>query len=124
MGCAGKRHIDTLTPEEEGWRRQLVNGTVDGRIPEGESMGIERSRQRSAGIPSGIAAGSRPLLVSHGIAPVRVSTILDYRHGLNVACVCATVLFLALITKVYGWRWMVAETAGDMDAPALDELQR
>ena len=38
MGVLEKRHIDTLTPEEEGWRRQLVNGTVDGRIPEGESM--------------------------------------------------------------------------------------
>jgi probable phosphoglycerate mutase len=24
--------------EEEGWRRTLVNGTEDGRIPEGESM--------------------------------------------------------------------------------------
>lgn len=38
MGVLEKRHIDSLTEEEENWRRQLVNGTVDGRIPEGESM--------------------------------------------------------------------------------------
>ena len=40
MGVLEKRHIDSLTEEEENWRRQLVNGTVDGRIPEGESMRI------------------------------------------------------------------------------------
>ena len=38
MGVLEKRHIDTLTETEEGWRRTLVNGTEDGRIPEGESM--------------------------------------------------------------------------------------
>ena len=38
MGVLEKRPIDTLTETEEGWRRTLVNGTEDGRIPEGESM--------------------------------------------------------------------------------------
>lgn len=38
MGVLETRNIDSLTEEEENWRRQLVNGTVDGRIPEGESM--------------------------------------------------------------------------------------
>ncbi len=32
MGVLEKRQIDSLTEEEEGWRRQLVNGTQDGRI--------------------------------------------------------------------------------------------
>ncbi len=35
MGVLEKRQIDSLTEEEEGWRRQLVNGTQDGRIPVG-----------------------------------------------------------------------------------------
>ena len=39
MGVLETRNIDSLTEEEENWRRQLVNGTVDGRIPEGESIG-------------------------------------------------------------------------------------
>ncbi|WP_205419688.1 histidine phosphatase family protein, partial [Klebsiella pneumoniae] len=69
---------DTLTPEEEGWRRQLVNGTVDGRIPEGESM-QELSDRVNAALASclELPPGSRPLLVSHGIAlGCLVSTIL------------------------------------------------
>lgn len=38
MGVLETRNIDSLTEEEENWRRQLVNGTKDGRIPQGESM--------------------------------------------------------------------------------------
>ncbi len=34
-GVLEKRQIDSLTEEEEGWRRQLVNGTQDGRTPGG-----------------------------------------------------------------------------------------
>lgn len=30
MGVLETRNIDSLTEEEENWRRQLVNGTVDG----------------------------------------------------------------------------------------------
>lgn len=50
--------------------------------------------------------GSRPLLVSHGIAlGCPVSTILDYQHGQSVAYVCVTVLFRAwIIRKACGWR--------------------
>lgn len=58
MGVLEKRHIDSLTEEEENWRRQLVNGTVDGRIPEGESMQeAQRSRQCGTGILPGLTAG-------------------------------------------------------------------
>lgn len=37
MGVLEKRQIHTLTAEEEGWRKSLLNGAEDGRIPEGES---------------------------------------------------------------------------------------
>lgn len=58
MGVLETRNIDSLTEEEENWRRQLVNGTVDGRIPEGESMQeAQRSCQCGTGILSGITAG-------------------------------------------------------------------
>ena len=48
MGVLEKRHIDTLTPEEEGWRRQLVNGTVDGADGKSSTAGQPRYR---AGLP-------------------------------------------------------------------------
>ncbi|EKC2050020.1 2,3-diphosphoglycerate-dependent phosphoglycerate mutase GpmB, partial [Salmonella enterica] len=69
MGVLEKRQIDSLTEEEEGWRRQLVNGTQDGRIPGGESM-QELSDRVHAALASclELPQGSRPLLVSHGIA--------------------------------------------------------
>lgn len=78
MGVLEKRHIDSLSEEEEGWRRQLVNGTPDGRIPQGESM-QELSDRMHAALTSclELPAGSRPLLVSHGMAlGCLVSTIL------------------------------------------------
>ncbi len=69
MGVLEKRQIDSLTEEEEGWRRQLVNGTQDGRIHGGESM-QELSDRVHAALASclELPQGSRPLLVSHGIA--------------------------------------------------------
>lgn len=48
MGVLEKRHIDSLSEEEEGWRRQLVNGTPDGRIPQGESMQELSERMHAA----------------------------------------------------------------------------
>lgn len=45
MGVLEKRHIDSLTEEEENWRRQLVNGTVDGVF-------LEASQCRSSAIAS------------------------------------------------------------------------
>ena len=104
MGVLEKRHIDSLTEEEENWRRQLVNGT---------------SRQ-----------GSRPLLVSHGIAlGCLVSTILGLpawaERRLRLRnCSISRVDYQESLWLASGW---VVETAGDishLDAPALDELQR
>ena len=131
MGVLEKRHIDSLTEEEENWRRQLVNGTVDGRIPEGESM-QELSDRVNAALEScrDLPQGSRPLLVSHGIAlGCLVSTILGLpawaERRLRLRnCSISRVDYQESPWLASGW---VVETAGDishLDAPALDELQR
>jgi probable phosphoglycerate mutase len=123
MGVLETRNIDSLTEEEENWRRQLVNGTVDGRIPEGESMQELSDRVNAA-------QGSRPLLVSHGIAlGCLVSTILGLpawaERRLRLRnCSISRVDYQESLWLASGW---VVETAGDishLDAPALDELQR
>ncbi|AGB79777.1 MULTISPECIES: 2,3-diphosphoglycerate-dependent phosphoglycerate mutase GpmB [Pseudocitrobacter] len=131
MGVLEQRHIDTLTAEEEAWRRQLVNGTPDGRIPEGESMQELSERMHSA-LQSclELPPGSRPLLVSHGIAlGCLVSTILGLpayaERRLRLRnCSISRVDHQQSAWLASGW---VVETAGDvshLDAPALDELQR
>ncbi|WP_407732031.1 2,3-diphosphoglycerate-dependent phosphoglycerate mutase GpmB [Pseudocitrobacter faecalis] len=131
MGVLEQRHIDTLTAEEESWRRQLVNGTPNGRIPEGESMQelserMHRALQSCLELPP----GSRPLLVSHGIAlGCLVSTILGLpayaERRLRLRnCSISRIDHQQSAWLASGW---VVETAGDvshLDAPALDELQR
>ncbi|MDE9537463.1 histidine phosphatase family protein, partial [Xenorhabdus bovienii] len=71
MGVLENRELNSLTSEEESWRKSLVDGTPNGRIPEGESMSELAIRMRAAlenclNLPT----GSRPLLVSHGMALV------------------------------------------------------
>uniref|UniRef100_UPI00398C591E histidine phosphatase family protein n=1 Tax=Salmonella enterica TaxID=28901 RepID=UPI00398C591E len=78
VGVREKRQIDWGTEEEEGLRRQLVNGTMDGRVPGGGSR-QELSYRVSAALASclKLTQGRRPLLVSHGSAlGCLVSTIL------------------------------------------------
>ncbi len=124
MGVLEKRHIDSLSEEEEGWRRQLVNGTPDGRIPQGESM-QELSERMHAVLASclELPAGSRPLLVSHGIAlGCPVSTILGLpayaERRLRLRnCSISRVDYQQSPWLASGW---VVETAGDvshLDAP-------
>ncbi|QMB00157.1 2,3-diphosphoglycerate-dependent phosphoglycerate mutase GpmB [Escherichia fergusonii] len=131
MGVLETRNIDTLTEEEENWRRQLVNGTKDGRIPQGESM-LELSERMHSALASclELPQGSRPLLVSHGIAlGCLVSTILGLpawaERRLRLRnCSISRVDYQESQWLASGW---VVETAGDvshLDAPALDELQR
>ena len=131
MGVLEKRHIDTLKETEEGWRRTLVNGTEDGRIPEGESM-QELSVRMHAALAEclKLPAGSRPLLVSHGIAlGCLVSTILGLpayaERRLRLRnCSISRIDYQESQWLASGW---VVEMAGDishLDAPALDELQR
>jgi len=131
MGVLERRHIDTLSAEEEGWRRQLVNGTADGRIPEGESMQELAERMHEAlATCLALPQGSRPLLVSHGMAlGCLVSTILGLpawaERRLRLRnCSISRIDYQQSPWLASGW---VVETAGDvshLDAPALDELQR
>ncbi|HBI10020.1 2,3-diphosphoglycerate-dependent phosphoglycerate mutase GpmB [Franconibacter pulveris] len=131
MGVLERRHIESLTEEEESWRRQLVNGTPDGRIPDGESM-QEMSERMHAALNAclDLPPGSRPLLVSHGMAlGCLVSTILGLpayaERRLRLRnCSISRVDYQQSPWLASGW---VVETAGDvshLDAPALDELQR
>lgn len=131
MGVLETRNIDSLTEEEENWRRQLVNGTKDGRIPQGESM-LELSERMHSALASclELPQGSRPLLVSHGIAlGCLVSTILGLpawaERRLRLRnCSISRVDYQESQWLASGW---VVEIAGDvshLDAPALDELQR
>lgn len=131
MGVLEQRHLDSLTAEEEEWRRLVVNGTPDGRIPQGESM-QELSERMHAGLAAclELPPGSRPLLVSHGIAlGCLVSTILGLpahaERRLRLRnCSISRVDYQESLWLAPGW---VVETAGDishLDTPALDELQR
>lgn len=131
MGVLEQRHLDSLTAEEEQWRRLVVNGTPDGRIPQGESM-QELSERMHAGLAAclDLPPGSRPLLVSHGIAlGCLVSTILGLpahaERRLRLRnCSISRVDYQESLWLAPGW---VVETSGDishLDTPALDELQR
>ncbi|ETS32478.1 phosphoglycerate mutase [Photorhabdus temperata] len=131
MGVLERRNIDSLTSEEERWRKKVLDGTPGGRIPEGESMEELSVRMRAAletcrHLPS----GSRPLLVSHGIAlGCLVSTILGLpahaERRLRLRnCSLSRVDYQHSPWLASGW---IVETAGDithLDMPALDELQR
>lgn len=131
MGVLEKRPLDELTAEEEQWRATLVNGTEGGRIPEGESMTEMAERMHQAlNACLELPAGSRPLIVSHGMAlGVLVSTILGLpahaERRLRLRnCSISRVDHQQSAWLAEGW---VVETAGDishLDAPALDELQR
>ncbi|WP_414057173.1 2,3-diphosphoglycerate-dependent phosphoglycerate mutase GpmB [Pantoea dispersa] len=131
MGCLEQRPLDGLTAEEESWRKALVDGTEGGRIPGGESMEEMATRMHAAlNACLDLPAGSRPLLVSHGMAlGVLVSTILGLpahaERRLRLRnCSISRVDYQQSAWLAAGW---VVETAGDvshLDAPALDELQR
>lgn len=131
MGVLEKRPLDGLTAEEEQWRATLVNGTEGGRIPEGESMTEMATRMHAAlNACLDLPAGSRPLLVSHGMAlGALVSTILGLpayaERRLRLRnCSLSRVDYQQSAWLAEGW---IVETAGDishLDGPALDELQR
>jgi len=131
MGVLEKRHIESLTEEEEGWRRTLVNGTAGGRIPEGESMQELGDRMHAALANClELPQGSRPMIVSHGMAlGCLVSTILGLpayaERRLRLRnCSISRIDYQDSAWLASGW---VVETAGDvshLDAPALEELQR
>lgn len=107
MGVLEKRQIDSLTEEEEGWRRQLVNGTQDGRIPGGESMQELSDAFMPRWRPVWSYRRAADLYWSVTVSRWAVWSVLywDYPPGRNAGYVCATALFPASITrKVSGWR--------------------
>lgn len=131
MGVLEKRQIHTLTEEEEGWRKSLLNGAEDGRIPEGESLAELESRMRAALESTlDLPEGSKVLLVSHGIAlgcligsvlglPAYAERRLRLRN-----CSLSVLEYQETPWLADGW---VVETAGDtthLSLPALDEVQR
>ena len=131
MGVLEMRDIDTLTAEEESWRKQLVDGTPDGRIPRGESM-TELSLRMQAVLDGcrDLPPGSLPLLVSHGMAlGCLISTVLGLppyaERRLRLRnCSLSRMDYQQSPWLAPGW---VVETAGDvshLDRPALDEVQR
>lgn len=131
MGVLEERLIDSLTPQEEQWRKQMVDGTADGRIPQGESMTELAERMRGA-LESCrmLPEGSKPLIVSHGIAlGCLISTVLGLppyaERRLRLRnCSLSRVDYQQSPWLASGW---IVETAGDvthLDMPALDELQR
>ncbi|AJI94399.1 2,3-diphosphoglycerate-dependent phosphoglycerate mutase GpmB [Yersinia ruckeri] len=131
MGVLETRGIDSLTAQEELWRKQMVDGTPDGRIPDGESM-TELAARMHAALEScrELPPGSKPLLVSHGIAlGCLLSTILGLppyaERRLRLRnCSLSRVDYQQSLWLASGW---IVETAGDithLDMPALDELQR
>lgn len=131
MGVLEQRPLDSLTAEEESWRKTLVDGTEGGRIPQGESMSEMAERMHQAlNTCLQLPEGSRPLMVSHGMAlGVLVSTILGLpassERRLRLRnCSLSRIDYQQSPWLASGW---VVETAGDvshLDDVALDELQR
>lgn len=131
MGILEERRIDSLTPEEEIWRKRMVDGTPDARIPQGESM-LELGVRMRAALDTCLALpeGSRPLLVSHGIAlGCLIGTIIglpayaERRMRLR-NCSLSRVDYQQSPWLAPGW---IVESSGEvthLTLPALDELQR
>ncbi|MGG4608026.1 2,3-diphosphoglycerate-dependent phosphoglycerate mutase GpmB [Providencia sp. Me31A] len=130
MGVLEQRAIDSLTSEEEQWRKSLIDGTHGGRIPQGESM-EELYTRMFAALNSclDLPEGSRPLLVSHGIA---LSTLISRIMGVPAYserrlrlrnCSLSRVDYQNSPWLANGW---IVETAGEvthLTQPALDEQQ-
>ncbi|EIC86562.1 2,3-diphosphoglycerate-dependent phosphoglycerate mutase GpmB [Serratia sp. M24T3] len=131
MGVLEERELDKLSQKEEAWRKQMVDGTPEGRIPSGETMSELAARMQEAlNSCLDLPAGSKPLLVSHGIAlGCLISTLLGLpahaERRLRLRnCSLSRVDHQQSAWLANGW---IVETAGDiahLDQPALDELQR
>lgn len=129
MGVLEERLLDSLDPQEECWRQSLLNGSEDARIPQGESMIELGTRMRDAldnclTLPE----GSKPLLVSHGIAlGCLLGTLLGLpayaERRLRVRnCSLSRVDYQQSPWLASGW---IVESAGDvshLNRPSLDEL--
>ncbi len=118
MGILEGRQIETLSKQEEQWRKQMVDGTPSARIPGGESMEELAIRMRAAldyclKLPS----DSRILMVSHGIA---LGCLLGTLLGLPASaerrlrlrnCSLSRVDYQQSLWLASGW---IIESAGDI----------
>lgn len=131
MGILEERLIDSLTQPEEQWRKQMIDGTAEARIPQGESMGELGKRMRAAlDNCLMLPPGSKPLIVSHGIAlGCLINTVLGLPPYAERRLRLRNCSLSRLDHQQSPWLasgWIV-ETTGDvshLDMPALDELQR
>ncbi|SPW34813.1 phosphoglycerate mutase [Edwardsiella tarda] len=106
MGVLESRLLASLTPQEEQWRLSMLDGSPDGCIPQGERMSELGARMRQAlNDCLALPEGSRPLLVSHGIAlGCLLSTLLGLPPMRSGVCACATARCHEWITsRAPGW---------------------
>ncbi|AWH88149.1 2,3-diphosphoglycerate-dependent phosphoglycerate mutase GpmB [Limnobaculum parvum] len=131
MGILEQRRVDSLTPEEEQQRMLILDGTPNGRIPQGESLTELSTRMRAVlDDCKKLPEGSRPILVSHGIA---LGSLLGNVLGLPPYAErrlrlrnCSLSLVESQNSPWLAPGWIV-EFAGDtqhLTADALDEIQR
>ncbi len=131
MGVLEGRHLPSLSTQEETWRKSLLNGDPQGRIPEGESMSELSQRMFSALEQCRLLPlGSVAVIVSHGIA---LGCLLNTLLGLPAwaerrlrlrNCSVSRVDYQSSAWLAEGW---IVESTGDvshLSHPALDELQR
>ena len=130
MGVLEGRALSSLTQQEEQWRKSLLNGDPAGRIPQGESMDELAQRMREAlEATRALPSGSRPVLISHGIA---LGCLLGTLLGLPAwaerrlrlrNCSVSRVDYQSSSWLAEGW---IVESTGDiahLSVPALDELK-
>lgn len=107
MGVLESRLLASLTPQEEQWRLSMLDGSPQGCIPQGETMTqLAERMQQALNDCLTLPQGSRPVLVSHGIALAACSPrFWGCRRTLSAACVCATARCRGWITsRAHGWR--------------------
>ncbi|MBT0724213.1 2,3-diphosphoglycerate-dependent phosphoglycerate mutase GpmB [Rosenbergiella sp. S61] len=130
MGTLEGRVLTSLSQDEEQWRKSLLNGDPAGRIPQGESMEELAQRLREAlEATRALPAGSKPVLISHGIA---LGCLLGTLLGLPAwaerrlrlrNCSVSRVDYQSSSWLAEGW---IVESTGDiahLSVPALDELK-
>ncbi|ACR67852.1 phosphoglycerate mutase GpmB [Edwardsiella ictaluri] len=131
MGVLESRLLASLTLQEEQWRLSMLDGSPQGCIPQGETMTqLAERMQQALNDCLTLPQGSRPVLVSHGIAlGCLLSTILGLppyaERRLRLRnCSLSRVDYQQSAWLASGW---VVETAGDVQhlaQPSMDEVLR
>ncbi|WHP80808.1 2,3-diphosphoglycerate-dependent phosphoglycerate mutase GpmB [Edwardsiella anguillarum] len=131
MGVLESRLLASLSPQEEQWRLSMLDGSPQGCIPQGETMAqLAERMQQALNDCLALPLGSRPVLVSHGIAlGCLLSTVLGLppyaERRLRLRnCSLSRVDYQQSAWLASGW---VVETAGDVQhlaQPSMDEVLR